>query len=99
MTEILALADAALARVTDWKRDIREDDPKVVPYKMRAFIGTTDDWHFVITDFSIEEQGFPPGSRGVDGVARNDAQSLVLRLTRELAQKGLDLALAATGGN
>jgi len=97
--EVVALADAALDRVTDWKRDARENDPKVAPYKMRAFVGTADGWHFVITDFSIEEQGFPPGSRGYDGAARHAEKGLVLHLTREMSQKGLERALATTGGN
>jgi hypothetical protein len=99
MDEVLAMANAALDRVKDWKRDMSEADPKVVPHKMRAFVGTAGGWHFVITDFSIEAQGFPEGSRGVDGAARNDPEGIVLHLTRELAQKGLDLALGATGNN
>lgn len=99
MAEVLIDANQALDKVTNWKRDIREMDSEVTAYKMRAFVGTADGWHFVITDFSIEDQGFPEGSRGVDGAANNHEKVLVLHLTRELAQKGLNLALVATGGN
>lgn len=98
MKETLREAGEALEKVTDWHRDLTaEQAPQIQHLKMRAFVGTYHSWRFVITDFSIEDQGFPPGSRGVDGAVSNTNKSLILHLTREMAQRGLELALKAYG--
>lgn len=99
MKKVLADAEAALLQVTNWRRDPRENEPSVTPYATRAFVGDAAGWRFVITDFSIEDQGFPPGTRGWDGAAICAEQHLVLHLTRDMAKKGLDRALEQTGGN
>ena len=94
--EILAEASQALEQVVNWK-------PGPLPpedcYQTRCFVGSTETWSFVIMDFSIESQGFPSGSRGADGAATCMSKSLVLHLSRELAQRGLELALKVCGGN
>ena len=72
---------------------------EVAQYKTRLFLGSADGWGFVIVDFSIAAQGFPAEDRGVDGTARHDARGIVLHLTRELAERAVELALVATGGN
>lgn len=46
--------------------------------------GATDRWNFVIVSFSIEDQGFPEGSRGYDGAAR--CGSVIMHLPRETAE-------------
>ena len=48
------------------------------------------DWRLLAIEFDIEEQGFPPGSKGYDGTATRG--STVLRLTRELAQLAFEKA-------
>lgn len=48
-----------------------------------CYKGTALDWLLVIVSFSIEDQGFPKGAMGYDGVARR-SHSLI-RLTREQA--------------
>lgn len=98
MKEVLAEAEAALAAVQNWTQDIRGAGPEVRAYKTRAFIGSAGGWNFVIVDFDIEDQGFPPGTRGYDGVARHDGNGVVLHLPRELAQKGLAAVTAICGG-
>lgn len=54
---------------------------------VRGYEADKDGWHFVIASFDIESQGFPPGTRGYDGAARNEEKAIVLRLTRELSEK------------
>jgi hypothetical protein len=98
MKEVLREAGEALEKVTAWRRDTTaEQAPQISHLKMRAFVGTFHSWRFVITDFSIEDQGFPEGSRGVDGAVSNTNRNLILHLTREMAQRGLELALKALG--
>lgn len=40
----------------------------------------------VLMSFSIEDQGFPPGSRGYDGAAINKDKAVMLHLTRGQAE-------------
>jgi hypothetical protein len=54
---------------------------------VRGFEADKDGWHFIVVSFDIENQGFPPGSRGYDGACRNTEKGTVLHLTRELAEK------------
>jgi hypothetical protein len=63
------------------------------------FTGDADGWFFVISDFDIAEQGFPPGTRGADRAARHTTKGIVLHLTRDLAARGAELAAKALGGN
>lgn len=87
MMDLLEEIERVLPTVTDWKAgniDHRE---------ARTFEGFTPDgaWHLVALDFDIEDQGFPPGSRGYDGVGRKG--SLVIHFTRQLAEKVFQAAL------
>lgn len=58
----------------------------------RIWRGQTGHWLFVVASFSIEDQGFPPGTFGADAVATNKATSVVIRLPRALAVKAWELA-------
>ena len=49
-----------------------------------GFLTSTENWNFVVVEFGIEDQGFPPGSKGYDGTAVRG--STIMRLTRELAE-------------
>jgi len=61
------------------------------------YTGSHPVWHFVVSGFSIEAQGFPPGALGFDGAARAcDGRFLVVRLTRALAEEAFRVAAAAT---
>ena len=59
------------------------------------YTGAHPVWNFVVSAFSIEAQGFPPGSLGFDGAARASDRPLVVRLTRALAEEAYRLASAA----
>ncbi len=89
MMKLLAQIDSILPEVVDWKPEIRPD----MPSDARAFVGTAKGWKFVVVDFDITNQGFPPGSRGYDGAATNPSENVVIHLTRELAEKALGLIL------
>jgi hypothetical protein len=41
-------------------------------------------WRLLVVEFDIEDQGFPPGSKGYDGTAAKGAT--IIRLTRELSE-------------
>lgn len=49
-----------------------------------GFLAHTKNWNFVVVEFSIEDQGFPPGSKDYDGTAVRG--STIMHLTRELAE-------------
>lgn len=58
----------------------------------RSFKGTGGGWVFLVVAFSIEDQGFPPGSLGYDGTAMRGGT--IVRLTRSLAERAVKLAEA-----
>jgi hypothetical protein len=65
-------------------------------HEAKFFTGTHPVWSVVISAFSIEAQGFPPGTLGFDGAARAcDGRFLVVRLTRALAEEAYRLAVAS----
>lgn len=82
--EVLADIEQALAAVT-WKRVEAPKDREA-----EFFQGAANGWDFNICSFDIEDQGFGPGARGYDGAGCKE--SLVVRLTRELAEKAVKLA-------
>ena len=53
-----------------------------------GFTAHTKNWNFAVVEFGIEDQGFPPGSKGYDGTAHKTGT--VLRLTRDLAKKAFN---------
>lgn len=55
-----------------------------------SYRGQSGEWTIVVCEFSIEDQGFPPGSMGYDGVAR--IGTAMLHLTRELAERAVERA-------
>lgn len=50
----------------------------------RGFIGVVGNWRFVVASFDIEQQGFPPGSRGYDGTVVGER--MIIRIPRPEAQ-------------
>lgn len=54
----------------------------------RGFKGWyNNEWLFLVVEFDIEPQGFPPGSKGYDGTASNMKKGAIIRLTTELARE------------
>lgn len=96
MQALLDEIEQLLPRV-QWVREYKreEADPG---HAARFFNGTVpgDDWNFAVADFDISSQEFPEGSRNWDGAARSVKRAAVIRLTRELAQKAVELAVRAT---
>ena len=87
--ELLGEIDAEIPSVTDWvlQPGIENDET----HDARVWKGHgPHGWVFTVISFSIEDQGFPPGSRGVTGAARKE--NVVMHLTRELADKAIKLA-------
>ena len=60
----------------------------------RAYTGDAEGWRVLVVSFSIEDQGHPKGARGYDGTVVRSAPPVVVRLTRELAEKLFKLAEA-----
>lgn len=97
MQAALSSAAAAIDKVDNWSRDIRGHvDMHSRGHDPRFYTGSADGWFFTVCDFSIEEQGFPKGSRGYDGAGRSD--NMVLHLTRELAQRAVERAIEQNHG-
>ncbi len=71
-------------------------NPKTAPELLdrdktiKVYEGRSKRWFLTVTSFNIEDQGFPPGSRGYDGAAVKDGT--VLRLTPELAKQAFAVA-------
>jgi hypothetical protein len=63
------------------------------PRDAEAYRGTAPGAVFTVVAFSIEEQGFPPGSLGYDGAAALSL-GMVVRLTRVQAERAVKLARA-----
>lgn len=87
MSELLDEIEKVLPNVV-WTKE----SPSGVPeqYETVAFRGTLPGWVFSVVGFSIEDQGFPPGTRGHDGMVIHG--STVIRLTRPLAEKAYAIA-------
>jgi hypothetical protein len=58
----------------------------------RCYQGRTERWQISVVAFDIEPQGFPKGSLGYDGAASSMSEGLVLRLTREQAERAFKKA-------
>lgn len=68
------------------------DAPPEAPPDIELFNGSAEGWTLTAASFSIEDQGFPPGSRGYDGAATSTTKGVVVRLTREQAEKACEKA-------
>jgi len=90
MASLLAEVRMALPWLV-WSRE-KEDDPAAVEHQAIVYRGVKDDLLVCVTSFSIEDQGFPPGSRGHDGVCTIGRRGIVLRLTRGLAEEAFRIA-------
>jgi hypothetical protein len=69
--------------------EVTRNDPSA-----RAFTGKVEGWHVLVVSFSIENQGYPRGSRSYDGTGVRKQPPVVLRFTRELAEKLFKVAEA-----
>lgn len=49
-----------------------------------GYLAHTHTWNYIAVEFGIEDQGFPPGSKGYDGTAHKTGT--VVRLPRDLAE-------------
>jgi hypothetical protein len=76
---------------TNWKEvDVPTPEGKG---PARGFKGWHNhEWLFLVVEFDIEDQGFPPGSKGYDGTASNFKEGKVVRLTTELAREAFLVA-------
>jgi hypothetical protein len=94
MASILQEADNALLAVQNWQNVLMPEAPPNL--KPRAYKGSANGWTFLVVSFSIEDQGFPKGSRGYDGTGTRSAMGMpvtVMHLPRDLAEKAVKLAL------
>lgn len=90
MQEVLRQARDAIASATHWTFP---HVPKDVPAGTFVYQTTSGPWKIVAVEFSIEDQGFPPGSMGYDGAASRTGDSpVLLHLTRDLAKAAVDKA-------
>lgn len=70
------------------------DDPTLASaHDARFYKGSGGGYEWTLASFSIAEQGFPPGSRGYDGMVVKGV--FICRLPRELATKACLLAETA----
>jgi hypothetical protein len=89
--QMLAKADRAIEAVPSWRPLVN------APHGSQGYTGSANGWDFIVMAFSIEDQGFPPGSRGFDGagtIVHGVGAGTIMRLTRELAEKAYRLAEA-----
>lgn len=78
-----------LEKVRDW----RVDETKDIPDGAILYVGKSAEWLYSIFSFSIEDQGFPKGTRGFDGTAVGVEHPTIVRLTREQAVRGAEMAM------
>lgn len=83
MAAVLKEVETAIDKVQDWCQDPAAGS---VPEEMHAFHAHVDGWRIHVVDFDITEQGFDKRDRGYDGAASHE-RGVVIRLTRELAEK------------
>jgi hypothetical protein len=92
LSDLLKLAETKIREAT-W---VRTEPMSDVPAYLEAifWMGRAGDWNITVSSFSIEEQGFPVGSRGYDGFCTflYNGAPIVLRLPHELAEFASDVA-------
>jgi hypothetical protein len=85
--EMLKLHDKFLAFIKrgriKWEMLPIKDHPEAMGYT--GTYGRSPLWRFVVASFDIENQGFPPGSKGYDGTATDLSSGRVIHLPRETA--------------
>ena len=87
MKNVLAQIEAIFDKVDDWERmEIAESETAI------GFCGKYSSWRIIVTEFDIEDQGFPPGSKGYDGAVNDVEKGMVMRLPRDLAEKAFKIA-------
>lgn len=81
MAEAMAiLAEAEKLDITYVETPAPQDETPA-----RAFMASNERWTITVVEFDIEYQGFPPGSKGYDGMVRKDAT--IVHMTREVAER------------
>jgi hypothetical protein len=92
MLSLLAEIEQALPRAT-WSRCNNPAmlGPEAKSHKCEAYEAAAGDWYLLAVSFDIEPQGFPPGTRGYDGVGRKG--ETIIRFTRQLAERAFEVAL------
>lgn len=93
MTNTLKQAEKAILAVKKWQQ---MPFLKGFPRGAKAYTGKADGWTFITAGFSIEDQGFPPGSLGYDGTGTLSVAGtgpMMLRLPRDLAELAYKQAL------
>lgn len=101
ITKLLSEVEAAIASAAGWRVPAgaaSQLPPDAVPYESNSGA-----WRILAFEFSIEDQGFPPGSVGYDGVASStEGRLTVMRLPRETAERAVRTAkswIAAHGAS
>jgi len=84
----------AIVSATDWKISKTSEG-----FSARFFTANSGGWRFVVSDFDISDQGFPPGTRGFDGAATNKKKNVVLHLPRAMAEYAVSKALECLPSN
>jgi hypothetical protein len=98
-TEMARLLKELLEVVTGigWKKVVLPESVVAQDPTARSFETHANGWHVTVLSFDIEPQGFPKGSRGYDGMGVKEG--VLLRLTRELAERFFKLAESADEAN
>lgn len=91
-------AEAVLAAVNNWREVDTAAEESLKGKDVRAFEGSAHGWTFVVTEFGLEPQGGPKGSRGCDGGLRNTMKGVVAHMTPELAREASAAAVFAIEG-
>lgn len=91
---VLTAIEAAVEKAT-WTLDTLPMPEPVVALAGKLVIGASPEWVFTLISFSIEDQGFPPGSRGAEMTARHTREPWVIRCPRPIAERARVLSDAA----
>ena len=100
MRKVLTECEAVLPKLS-WSRETHAahgEEAELARLHTVGYVGLAEGWRVVVVSFDIEEQGFPPGTRGYDGACNSEKHNTVCRLTRELAERVFKIADAAAPG-
>lgn len=84
--EVNAAIDAA-TWVQTFDKNVTQNDPTAEIYE-----SSTPEVRLLVLAFSIEDQGFQPGSQGYMGTASFLQRPLIVKLTREQAERAVQKA-------
>jgi hypothetical protein len=95
MQKILDEIERLLTRgKLEWHRDlsVEQAQPEGSNHDPLGYVGTSGGWRIAVCSFLVEDQGYPPGTRGYAGAASNIQKSLMIRLPMLLAKKLVEQA-------